>query len=184
MQAWHAFVLGTILSWGVYVPVLHEGQSALGGTPKAGAVRAFFCVGVAYFITAIVVPLILFSMKATDESFQFNARGLTFGILGGLAGAAGALGIVMAIKNGGSPLFISPLVFAGAPVVNVIVAMLWHPPAAKPSLLFYAGIIMAACGAGLVLYSKTDMDMRSRELLKAAADQMKTTPANPDSMEH
>jgi hypothetical protein len=26
LELWHAFVLGAVLSWGVYVPVLHEGR--------------------------------------------------------------------------------------------------------------------------------------------------------------
>ena len=30
-ELWQAFVLGTVLSWGIYVPVLHEGQAKLGG---------------------------------------------------------------------------------------------------------------------------------------------------------
>ena len=56
---WWMFVIGAVLSWGIYVPVLHEGQVAMGGgKPSDGAVRAFLCVGIAYFITAVVVPVI------------------------------------------------------------------------------------------------------------------------------
>ena len=41
-ELWQAFVLGTVLSWGIYVPVLHEGQAKLGGgSPSAGSLRAF-----------------------------------------------------------------------------------------------------------------------------------------------
>ena len=60
---WLVFVLGAVLSWGAYVPVLHEGQKTLGGTPKEGALRAFLCVGLAYFVTAVLVPLGLFWLK-------------------------------------------------------------------------------------------------------------------------
>ena len=42
LEIWQAFVLGTVLAWGVYVPVLYEGQKELGnGKPSAGSVRAF-----------------------------------------------------------------------------------------------------------------------------------------------
>jgi hypothetical protein len=157
MQWWLAFVIGAVLSWGFYVPVLHEGQTMLGKiTPGvSGSLRAFLCVGVAYFLTAVVIPLLLiFFNLGGGEKLEFNTRGATFATLGGVAGAAGALCIILSIKSGGSPLYIAPLVFAGAPIVNALVSMAWHPPAKWPGPLFYLGIIMAAVGAGLVLYSK------------------------------
>src|SRR5207302_2376110 len=96
-ELWQAFVLGTVLAWGVYVPVLHEGQKELGdGKPSAGSMRASLCVGLAYFLTAIVVPLTLFALQATGDeplSFSrdgvFNRDGVLFATLGGVAGAAG-----------------------------------------------------------------------------------------------
>jgi hypothetical protein len=47
-----------------------------------------------------------------------------------------------------------PIVFAGAPVVNVIYSMWTHPPKVAPSPLLYVGFALAAAGAGLVLYFK------------------------------
>src|SRR5262249_61064525 len=58
-KLWHAFVLGAVLSWGVYVPVLHEGQVNMGGDRETRSLRGFLCVGVAYFLTAVGVPFIL-----------------------------------------------------------------------------------------------------------------------------
>jgi hypothetical protein len=167
-EIWHAFVLGAVLSWGVYVPVLHEGQKELGeGRPSAGSMRAFLCVGLAYFLTAVIIPLaLLFSNTAGGEQFTFttreggfNSQGILFATLGGVGGAAGALCIILSIKNGGKPLFIAPLVFAGAPIVNAIVSLLWHPPqGGLPDWKFYTGIVLAALGAGMVLYSKGQLD--------------------------
>jgi uncharacterized membrane protein len=167
---WLAFVVGAILSWGVYVPVLHEGQRGLGGgNPQVGAYRAFLCVGIAYFITAVIIPSIMIQFQlAGGESFSFTAKGVVFSILGGVTGAAGALCIIFSIKNGGNPLFIAPLVFAGAPIVNACLSLLWHPPRNAPGGLFYAGIALAALGAFLVLYSKSDLDRRDREAKKQA----------------
>lgn len=182
-ETWMAFVLGAVLSWGVYVPVLHEGQSSMGGgSPSAGAVRAFLCVGLAYFVTAVIIPLIALQFGlAGGETLDFrtktgelNTRALTFSTLGGIAGAAGALCIIFSIKNGGAPLYVAPLVFAGAPIVNAIVSILWHPPeeGGRPEylpgwIMFGAGLVLAAVGAGLVLYSKGYIDQRSRELKQA-----------------
>lgn len=156
-ELWHAFVVGAVLSWGVYVPVLHEGQTQMGPPKSTQALRAFLCVGVAYFITAVLVPLGLMLTGVSERSFQFTSRGLTFATLGGVAGAAGALCIILSIKSGGRPLYIAPLVFAGAPIINAIVSLLWHRTG-QPGWLFYAGILLAALGAGLVLYSKGQLE--------------------------
>lgn len=151
-ELWLVFVVGAVLSWGCYVPTLHEGQSFLGGKPSQGALRAFLCVGIAYFLTAVVIPVGL--LASGLEPIQFNARGASFATLAGALGAAGALCIILSIKSGGSPLYVAPLVFAGAPIVNVLVSMAWHRPHSAPSPLFYLGILMAAVGAGLVLWTK------------------------------
>ena len=177
-EIWLAFVVGAILSWGVYVPVLHEGQSKMGGgSPSTGAVRAFLCVGLAYFVTAVVIPLIvLYFNAAGGEKLDFtaadgsvNSRALTFSTLGGIAGAAGALCIIFSIKNGGKPMYVAPLVFAGAPIVNAIVSLLWHPPEEgfgpeyrRGWLMFAAGLVLAAVGAGLVLFAKAEIDQTSK----------------------
>jgi uncharacterized membrane protein len=168
---WLAFVVGAILCWGVYVPVLHEGQRAMGGgNPQVGAYRAFLCVGIAYFITAVIIPAFLIQADyASGETFSFTFRGVLFSVLGGVAGAAGALCIIFSIKNLGNPLYIAPLVFAGAPIVNALFSLWWHPPRYAPGTLFYTGIGLAAVGAFLVLYSKSDLDRREREAQKQAA---------------
>jgi len=143
-------------------------------------------VGLAYFITAVVIPVILLlANMAGGEKLDFSRNGVfdtpafSFALFGGIAGAAGALGIILAIKNGGNPLYIAPLVFAGAPIVNAVISLRWHPPegASDPKMLpgwimFGAGILLAAIGAGLVLYSKGYIDQKSRE-----AKMKRATPA-------
>jgi hypothetical protein len=195
-EMWHAFVLGAILSWGMYVPTIHEGQSKIGeGRPSAGAIRAFLCVGLAYFLTAVLIPLgLLFTNTAGGETFNFTAKdggqvlwnGLTIATVAGVLGAAGALCIVLSIKNGGKPLYIAPLVFAGAPIVNVIISLILHPPERGNTTgwaMFGIGILLAAVGAGLVLYSKGYIDQQSRLKLqqeKALLAQQQQPP-NPES---
>ena len=66
----------------------------------------------------------------------------------------GAVCIIWAFKAGGSPTYVMPLVFTGAPLVNVLVSLLMHPPKAAPSPLLYLGFVLAAAGAGMVLYYK------------------------------
>ena len=45
-----------------------------------------------------------------------------------------------------------PLVFGGAPIVNVIVTMAIHPPTQPLSPLLFLGFAFASIGAALVLY--------------------------------
>ena len=147
MKLWPFFVVLTVLCWGAYVPLIHKGQ--LGFAPKNNALRAFMCVGVAYFVMSVAILAWVYLSKV--EPWQWTQRGVSISTLAGILGALGALGIVFAMMNGGHPIFVAPLVFAGAPVVNTLVSMLLHKPAAAPSPMFYVGIALAALGASLVL---------------------------------
>ncbi len=149
MKLWMLFVAGAILTWGSYVPFLHEGQVQL----KGGALRAFLMVGLAYFLTAVIVPLALLTGPKM-EPMEFNRSGVTLALIAGVLGAAGALCVILALKNGGSPIYVAPLVFAGAPIVNAFVSMSWHKPKNPPEIWFYVGLMLAAVGAGLVLRFK------------------------------
>ncbi|HEY0663197.1 MAG TPA: hypothetical protein VGD18_01180, partial [Thiobacillaceae bacterium] len=56
---WVMFAIGAALSWGMYGPMLHKGQVALGNP-----MRALLCVGVAYLLVAILIPFLILSMAA------------------------------------------------------------------------------------------------------------------------
>jgi hypothetical protein len=45
-----------------------------------------------------------------------------------------------------------PLVFGGAPVVNVLLTMVLHPPKSAINPLLYVGFLLASIGAAMVLY--------------------------------
>jgi uncharacterized membrane protein len=145
MKLWMLFVVGGLIAWGSYVPTVHAGQAAL----KGGALKAFLCVGVAYFLTAVLAPLGM--LAARMESWEFNTRGVALSTLAGALGAAGALCMILALKSGGTPLVVAPLVFGGAPIVNAFVSMALHKPASPPVPLFYLGLLMVGAGAFLVL---------------------------------
>ena len=72
-----------------------------------------------------------------------------------IAGALGAIGaacIIWAFRAGGLPVYVMPLVFGGAPIVNVLVSMAMNPPKDAVNPLLYAGFLLASAGAGMVLY--------------------------------
>ena len=149
MKTWIWFVALAVLSWGAYVPTVHHGANSFGG--GRGSFRAFLFVGVAYFLMAGAILAYLALTKT--EPLLISSKGATLSTLAGLCGAMGALGVIFATSPGlgGSPLVVAPLVFAGAPIVNTLVSMLWDKPAKSPGALFYVGLILAACGAALVL---------------------------------
>ena len=150
MKAGMVFAAVTIVCWGAYVPMIHHGQLSFGS--RNSALRAFLFVGLAYFLLACSVLGYMAVTKA--EPLEINSKGATVSTLAGVLGAMGALGVVFAIKAGGKPLLVAPLVFAGAPLVNTLVSMIWDKPEKSPSLFFYFGILLAALGAGLVLRFK------------------------------
>ena len=57
-------------------------------------------------------------------------------------------------KSGGLPNYVMPLVFGGAPLINVLVTVILHPPKTPPNPLLYVGYLLAIAGAGMVLYFK------------------------------
>jgi hypothetical protein len=146
-KMWIIFVVGAVLSWGLYGPALHKGQTQLGNPLKA-----LLCVGIAYFLIGILVPVA--ALLPQGGLSGFNAGGSTWSTIGGALGALGAVCIIYAFKSGGLPVYVMPLVFGGAPLINVIVSMAMHPPKTAPNPLLYLGYVLAAAGGGMVLYYK------------------------------
>jgi drug/metabolite transporter (DMT)-like permease len=172
-NVWMVFVGLAGLSWGVYVPLV-----AQGGKELKSSYVSFLCVGVAYFLIAVLVPIGILTLRGAWP--KVNAPGITLASLAGVAGAVGALCVILAVGEfKGNRLFVAPVIFALAPVINTIVSLFWHPehgmmsfgaPEASPGWKLYAGILFAALGAGFVLYSKEEME-------KNAAAAAKKTPA-------
>ena len=121
---------------------------ALGNNPM----RALLCVGIAYFLIGVLVPVV--TLSSQGQLNGFTTKGTVGTIVGGALGAAGAICIIYAFKSGGLPTYVMPLVFAGAPLVNVLYSMWQHPPKTSPNPLLYLGFVLAAVGGGLVLYFK------------------------------
>ena len=144
---WVMFAIGAALSWGVYGAMLHQGQVKLGNP-----LRALLCVGVAYFLIGVIVPAAMLASQGQLGAQGWNAFGATTATAAGALGAIGAVCIILAFKNKGLPTYVMPLVFGGAPVVNVLVTMLIHPPKTTPNPLLFVGFLLVVLGASMVLY--------------------------------
>ena len=151
---WLLYALLTVLTWGLYGVYLHSGQLAM-GDPVNGRYKAFLFVGVAYFIIAVLAPLLV--LKVNGSNFSFPAKGIWLSLFAGALGAVGAFGILLAFGAKGTPTVVMAIVFAAAPIVNAIAATLMHPPKGGWGAIawqFYAGIVLAAVGGCLVSYYK------------------------------
>lgn len=151
------FIAGTALTWGIYVPSIHVAATALKSN-----LRAFLLVGVAYFLTAVLIPVVLIWIAGWDPTAKgtpnFDGYGIRWGLWAGTMGAAGALCVIFAVTAAGKewgPLVVPPLVFAFAPIVNTIATLLYfHPVKTAPDWRFFLGLGMAIAGAAMVMIYK------------------------------
>lgn len=148
---WAIFAIGAALSWGVYGAMLHQGQMAL-GSPAQRGLRALLCVGLAYFVIGVIVPVVALASQGELKLQGFSANGSAMATAAGALGAIGAACIIWAFKSGGVPNYVMPLVFGGAPVINVLVTMILHPPKSAVNPLLFVGMLLVVLGASLVLY--------------------------------
>jgi len=170
-KAWLYYAILAGLCWGTYVPFVQQGIAGL----QRNSLASFLCVGVAYFLIAILFPVGMF--LAGEKTPQWNAYGIGFATMAGVAGALGALCVIFA--NRAAPagsdyrMYIGPVIFALAPLLNTVVSMLWHPShdggvfqfglKHLPDWKFYVGILLTGAGAALVLYSKEETEKAARQ---------------------
>lgn len=155
---WIFYALLTVLSWGVYGVILHKGRGLMpmgAETPHAG-LKAFLFVCIAYAIIGIASAVLL---KLRGSNWSFTGDGIRWSFVAGAAGAIGAFTLVLALGaaaqtyKGAAAAAVMPIVFAGAPVINTIVAMMIHPPEGGVKSLpmpFILGCVLAVVGAFLV----------------------------------
>jgi hypothetical protein len=196
-RMWLVYVVLAGLAWGTYVPLIFYGGNELGRS--AGArLMAILCVGIAYFLIAVLFPLYMF-LSNQAEWPSLKTTGLVFAGLAGVAGAAGALCVIFASKSATEAalaarvnpahyrMYIGPLIFGLAPVINTLVSSVWHPkPGAPfhfelelPGWKMWLGIVLVGVGAALVLFSKEEAETRHAAAKGPAA--VATAPAAPQS---
>jgi len=191
---WLFYVALAGLAWGTYVPIIFYGGNELSGKPgtSGGRFMAILCVGGAYFVIGVLLPLLMFStgwLGANWGDVNKGAAGLTFASLAGVAGAVGAICVIFATsaaigsaKDAGLrpdtyKVFIAPLIFGLAPVINTLVSLIWHPGKGEPfhfgfdvpGWKLWVGIILVGAGAALVLFSKEEAEGHKAPVKSAPA---------------
>ncbi len=185
---WLLYVVLAGLAWGTYVPIIFYGGSELGGRPNS-RLLAILCVGLAYFVIGVLLPLGMF-LSGQQPWPELKMNGLVFSGLAGIAGAVGAICVIFATQSamgaaraaeldpGTFKVFIAPLIFGLAPVINVLVSTVWHPQPGdpfhfgfkSPHPILWLGILFVAVGAGLVLYSKELSETAKKDAPPKAAE--------------
>jgi drug/metabolite transporter (DMT)-like permease len=173
---WLVYVGLAGLAWGTYVPLIFYGGNELGGKAES-RLMAILCVGVAYFVIGVLFPLAMF-FSGRYPWPEMKTTGLVFSGLAGVAGAVGAICVIFASKSAVEAaraaqlnpaayrLYIAPLIFGLAPVINTVVSAFWHPgPGAPlrfeveiPGWKLWLGIVLVGVGAALVLFSKEEAE--------------------------
>ena len=155
-----------ILCWGSYGPFLHLGQSKMGGS----RLRPFCCVGIAYFVIAVMIPIV--ALESMHSGSGYTAQGMMWSVLAGTAGAMGALGIILAFTFGGKPIFVMPLVFGFAPVINTITSIIEKGKFESLNGMFALSLLLGISGAVTVLLNapKSAPHGKPAEPKKPAAD--------------
>lgn len=176
---WLYFALLTVACWGIYGILLHTGQlnmNVSGGDPTIARYKSFLFVGIAYFLTAVLAPLILLVFKGAD--WAYPVKGMWWSLWAGIAGAIGAFGVLLAFGAKGTPPAVMSIIFAGAPIVNATVSLILHPPAGGwkgLNWVFVLGVFMAAGGATLVVKYKPSP---APAVPKIAAQESAPTPSD------
>jgi len=171
---WILYVILAGLAWGTYVPIIFYGGTELGGKANA-RLLAILCVGIAYFVIGVMFPLVLF-FTGQYEWPGFKPAGLIFSSLAGVAGALGAICVIFASQAAAGAatkanlppatyrLYIAPLIFGLAPIINTLISLVWHPQEEKtfhfviPGWKLWVGILLVAAGVALVLFSKEEAE--------------------------
>ena len=175
---WWGYVIGAGIAWGTYVPLVFFGGLELKGPGAIGGrLASILCVGVAYFLLAVLIPIVLMSIR-DDAQPTWKNTGLIFSGLAGVAGAVGAICVIFASKAAVDQatiegidkatyrIYIAPLIFSLAPAINTLLSLVWHPKSddvlhfsfEMPGWKLPAGIALVAIGTFLVLFSKEEIE--------------------------
>ena len=152
---WYAWALLTVLCWGTYGVCMHTGSMNM-KNPEHGRIMAFLWVGLAYFLTAVIAPLIILKLNgASIEFWKYESIGWQWSLFAGILGAIGALGVLLAFSAAPKPTvayvpIVMSIIFAGAPIVNAVINTTKEGNWPHVKAPFILGICLAAMGGYLV----------------------------------
>ena len=146
----------TVICWGTYGVCMHIGSDNM-KNDEHGRMMAFLWVGLAYFLTAVIAPLIILKFTGGPTNFwnPVYYKGWQWSLIAGTLGAIGALGVLLAFGAAPKPTgayvpVVMSIIFAGAPIVNAVVNTTKDKNWSNVQWPFVLGIVLAAVGGYLV----------------------------------
>lgn len=118
---------------------------------EGSRLRPLLCVGIAYFAIAVMIPILIMSVNESGFPKDPSFSGWSFSMLAGVFGAVGAFGIILSFTFGGKPVFVMPLVFGGAPIINTIISVMEVKDIGEVSGMFYGSLATVIIGAIVTL---------------------------------
>lgn len=171
---WFAWALLTVICWGTYGVCMHTGSMNM-ESKAHGRMMAFLYVGLAYFLTAVIAPLIILKLKGGPVDFwNYPDAGWKWSLGAGILGAIGALGVLLAFGASPNPPVYVPIVmsiiFAGAPIVNAVVNTTKQELWSYVQPQFILGIVLAAIGGYLVTKNPPKPPPETKPVTAATGD--------------
>jgi hypothetical protein len=120
-----------------------------------------------------MVPVVSIESMSMHETSSYGLYGMLWAVLAGTCGAMGALGIILAFTYGGKPIFVMPLVFGFAPVINTLASIVEKGKFDNLNALFGGSLVLGILGAVTVLLNAP----------KAAPHGKPNSPSNTDNKE-
>src|ERR1700759_3849172 len=122
-STWLSFTMLTVVCWGTYGIFLAFGSENMHDAAN-GRMKAFLFVGIAYFLAAVLAPLLILVLSGAN--WNYPIKGMTLSLIAGIVGAIGALGVLLALNAAPKPVgpyvpVIMTIIFALAPVLNAVV---------------------------------------------------------------
>ena len=84
---WYIWALMTVICWGTYGVCMHTGSASM-KDPEHGRIMAFLWVGLAYFLTAVIAPIVILKLQGGPIDFwNYPAKGWQWSLIAGTLGA-------------------------------------------------------------------------------------------------
>jgi hypothetical protein len=175
-MTWLLFSFLTVLCWGVYGVYLYKGQTAMNDLAN-GRWKAFLFVGFAYFLVAVIAPLVMLRVNgASTNFFNYPGPGKGWSLVAGIVGAVGAFGVLLAFGAAPQPKaayvpVVMSIIFAGAPIVNAFATIFYREKGSHVEIQwqFWVGLVLAAIGGSVVSLYKPEVILPPKPVAPAAA---------------
>ena len=123
---------------GIFGVLAQAGHKAMKDSAN-GQYKALLFAGIGYSLVAIVGSGVMLAINGAQWSFPM--KGLSWGILAGIAVVGVVFCNLLAFAAGGTPAVVMTILFTGASLINAVVALTIDPPQAGA----YDGSLLSVC---------------------------------------